>query len=106
MNNTIIKFSVKKCHKDMFKVLNVLKNITKKSFDVEKYNCIYLNIIEEGFKISSFEDFSKTELNDIHNAITSMYKDYNCYYLDNKHFKGCIKEYLFDNGCYVESIYK
>lgn len=106
--DTVIKISTKTAHENLtqYKVFMNLNRITKKSFDVQKYNCVYDGVIEQGVIITFFETLGMEALFGIHRYFRHNFKDYNCYYLDNEFFSGCIKKYLYNRGCSVEFTYK
>lgn len=106
MLNTIIKISVKNLYsKENILLKKISKNI-KSDCDVVKYKACYNGNIEEGYIFTFFNTLEKYDLIFIHNLFKKLFNDYGCYYIENKYFIGCIKEYLFNKGCKVQSIYK
>ena len=102
----IIKFSVDNAHQKFQKVVFGLSQISNRAFDIQKYHFCNLHNVEDGYKITTYHEFNKTELNDVHNLLKSLFTDYHCYYLKKNDFEGCIKEYLFNDGCQVPFKYK
>jgi len=106
MDNTIIKISVKNLHSKENNLIKKIYEKTKKNFDIIKYKACYNGNIEEGYKITFFNTLNKYRLIFLHDLFKKLFSDYGCYYIENEHFKGCIKEYLFNKGCEVKGTYK
>ena len=106
MENTIIKISVKSLYLKENALLNeISRNITS-DCDIVKYKACYNGNIEEGYTFTFFNTLDKYALIFIHNLFKNLFSDYGCYYIENRYFTGCIKDYLFNKGCKVQSIYK
>ena len=67
---------------------------------------MYNGRLESGIELVFFEELSNVDLLNIHMILKDSFKDYSCYYLNNSKFEGCIKEYLFNDGCGVPGVWK
>lgn len=102
-NKTIIKLSFDDMNKN--KIIFNIGKMLNKCFDINTYTAFYNNNLENGLKLIFFEQLNKKEIYKIHNFLRLNFKSYGCCYLENNIFKGCVKEYLFKNGCNVNSVY-
>jgi len=105
MIKTIIKISVEN-KKDVQKLVLTINKAINKSIEYKEYNILYNGNIENGIELNFFESLNNKELLSIHVILQKFYNDYECYYIENDVFAGCIKELLFDKGCNVASYYK
>jgi hypothetical protein len=103
---TLIKVSDINLHEQEAELLELIYNITGLSFDIEKYSVYYQGVIEQGFRITFFETVKPELLEVLHGMFKHVIKNYSCFYIDNEFFSGCIKEYLFGQGCSVGGTWK
>ena len=103
---TVIKFSTDTAHKYYMVLMLKINAIALKSFDLEKYDACYDGTIEQGIRITFFEDVSRETLEKIHCLLLKTLVNYNCYYLNSETFEGCICKYLYNTGCSVEGVYE
>ena len=106
MIKTVIKYSTKLAKLEKFNTATAIEAKIKKHIEFKEYHIIYNGVLESGIELNFFEDLDNSDLLSIHIILKNSFKDYSCYYVNNSKFEGCIKEFLFNQGCGVKGVWK
>ena len=99
---TIIKLSSNILNNETIRniVLSINQDLNK-SFDYYKYKTIYNNVLENGLKLVFYENLNQKHFLKIHLILKKYISNYNCSYIENDFYKGCINGLLYNKPCFV-----